>query len=301
MKEKPATFSTGFERSKLQTYLSLLKQYRGNQREFALWDYRRFGQVQAVVKQFVGRPLTELDVLEIGSGQRFASALLFHSAGARVIGIDMDFVATQPSLRSLAATWRRNGWERAVKTTVRQLLFDPAYYRALSEVSGLPLKRRTVPLQVMDACALDFPDNRFDLLYSSDVFEHLYDVDAAAREAARVLRPDGVAMIGLNLFPSLSGGHHFEWSDPDGAASRQVPPWDHLRQNRYPPQTYLNKLRERDYRAAFGRYFTILEVREHSQGAQHLTDDILRELTGFSREELLKDSITLVLSKSAGG
>jgi SAM-dependent methyltransferase len=300
MKEKPATFSTGFERSKLQTYLSLLKQYRGN-REFARWDYKRFCQVRAVVTQFVGRQLTDLDVLEIGSGQRFASTLLFHSAGARVVGVDMDLVATQPSLRSFAATWRRNGWERAVKTTVRQLLFDPAYYRALSDVSGLPLKRRTVPLQVMDACAMDFPDQRFDLVYSSDVFEHLYDIDAATREVARVLRPDGVAFIGVNLFPSLSGGHHFEWSDPDRAASRHVPPWDHLRQNRYPPQTYLNKLRERDYLATFGRYFAILEVREHSQGAQHLTDDILQELPRFSREELLKDSISVVLRKAAGG
>jgi ubiquinone/menaquinone biosynthesis C-methylase UbiE len=153
----------------------------------------------------------------------------------------------------------------------------------------------------MDACAMDFPDQRFDLVYSSDVFEHLYDIDAAAREVARVLRPDGVAFIGVNLFPSLSGGHHFEWSDPDRAASRHVPPWDHLRQNRYPPQTYLNKLRERDYLATFGRYFAVLEVREHSQGAQHLTDDILQELPQFSREELLKDSISVVLRKAAGG
>jgi hypothetical protein len=74
-----------------------------------------------------------------------------------------------------------------------------------------------------------------------------------------------------------------------------------LRQNRSPPQTYLNKLREPDYLAAFGRYFAILEVRAHSQGAQHVTDDILRELPQFSREELLKDSIHVVLRKAAGG
>jgi SAM-dependent methyltransferase len=178
MKEQPSTFSTGFERSKLQTYLSLVKHYRAN-REFARRDYERFREVCAVVTQFVGRQLTGLDLLEIGSGQRYALAPLFHSAGAPVAGVDMDHVVTQPSLRSFAATWRRNGWERAVKTAARQLLFDRAYYRTLSAVSGLPLRRRTVPLHVMDACALEFPDHRFDMVYSSNVFEHINDIDAA--------------------------------------------------------------------------------------------------------------------------
>lgn len=40
--------------------------------------------------------------------------------------------------------------------------------------------------------AIDFPDNSFDVIFSSNVLEHIVDVDAALQEMRRVLRPGGV-------------------------------------------------------------------------------------------------------------
>jgi SAM-dependent methyltransferase len=47
---------------------------------------------------------------------------------------------------------------------------------------------------------IPFPDESFDLVYHTQVFEHVQDLDQILSEIRRVLRPDGVM---LSLFPSL--------------------------------------------------------------------------------------------------
>jgi hypothetical protein len=42
-----------------------------------------------------------------------------------------------------------------------------------------------------DLCALTFADQSFDLVLCNELFEHVYDLDAALSEIARVLRPGG--------------------------------------------------------------------------------------------------------------
>lgn len=46
-----------------------------------------------------------------------------------------------------------------------------------------------------DITRLTFPDNSIDLLVSSDVLEHVPDIEAAFREMARVLRPGGLHLF----------------------------------------------------------------------------------------------------------
>ena len=53
-------------------------------------------------------------------------------------------------------------------------------------------KRRLLPFIHNDICASQFPDDSFDATFSCDVLEHVYDRDAALREAARTTRPGGV-------------------------------------------------------------------------------------------------------------
>ncbi len=58
----------------------------------------------------------------------------------------------------------------------------------------------------MDAEAMSFPDDHFDLIYGSSILHHL-DVGAASREIARVLRPGGRAVflepLGHNVLINL--------------------------------------------------------------------------------------------------
>ncbi len=47
----------------------------------------------------------------------------------------------------------------------------------------------------MDAQHLQFPDGSFDLVVSTENFEHLPDQKGHAEELARVLRPDGLCFV----------------------------------------------------------------------------------------------------------
>jgi SAM-dependent methyltransferase len=246
----------------------------------------------------LGKAPSEIRMLEVGCGQRFALTLLFHSVGARVTGIDTDFVDPKFSLKGMLSVWKRNGFERFAKTAIRHILFDRIYYSTLEKELGQPLKiDKELDVRLMNACALEFPDNEFDFIYSCAVFEHIDNVEKASSEVARVLKPDGIVSIGIHLFPSLSGGHSLEWAYPDTCPSKTAPPWDHLRQNLFPTHVYLNKLRETDYISIFNRYFTILDVRESYEGEEFLTDEILKELRDYSKEELLKRYIRVTMRK----
>jgi SAM-dependent methyltransferase len=100
-----------------------------------------------------------------------------------------------------------------------------------------------------DLCALSFPDLSFDLLVSSEVFEHIYDLRTGLAECLRVLRPGGVLIAtfpfaygrresiikarhrGPDLPPEIFGEpeYHGNPVEPDaGSLVYQVPGWDIL-------------------------------------------------------------------------
>jgi len=101
---------------------------------------------------------------------------------------------------------------------------------AASRAAGLPHVR----FQVMDATRLEFPDGRFDVVYSIDLIEHLHpeDVPAHLAEARRVLRPGGLLIVKT---PSELTGPH-EGEDPGDQG------FLHFREYRY--GTLLPLLRE---------------------------------------------------------
>jgi SAM-dependent methyltransferase len=199
---------------------------------------------------------------------------------------------------SFVRAWRADGLERAAKTLVRQLLFDPAYDRRLSELAGKPLSRRALDLRRLSVTELPFADATFDAVISNAVFEHLPDVPAAIAQVARILRPGGIAHIAIHLFPSLSGGHHMAWAFPGESVPAAVPPWDHLRGNRFPAHVFLNKLKDSDYRAGFAREkrLELLDwVTTRTEGESLLTPEIEREVGGgYSRADLLTREVIAV-------
>jgi SAM-dependent methyltransferase len=73
---------------------------------------------------------------------------------------------------------------RAVGVDISERILETARARA----AGAELVRANLE-------SLPFPDGAFDLVLSSQVIEHVLDAPAAARELARVLRPDGVLII----------------------------------------------------------------------------------------------------------
>ena len=95
------------------------------------------------------------DLLEIGCGAgRYTRAFLHYRPDLTVSGCDISHIALEEA--------------RAADTT------------------------RKIDYRLGDALNLPYEDNSFDIVVLFDVFEHVTDVDRAASEVARVLRPGGV-------------------------------------------------------------------------------------------------------------
>lgn len=96
---------------------------------------------------------------------------------------------------------------------------------------------------VMDGTKMEFQDETFDFIYSTNVFEHIKDFDAALAEQRRVARYGG--LIYSSWYPIWSGprGHHIHddasmaglWYELYGATKEVykndgtfIPDWSHL-------------------------------------------------------------------------
>jgi SAM-dependent methyltransferase len=62
-----------------------------------------------------------------------------------------------------------------------------------------------------DARRMAFSDNAFDLIVSTNTFEHIFGVEEALRECARILRPGGRLLIALPPYYSPWGAHLSNW------------------------------------------------------------------------------------------
>lgn len=82
------------------------------------------------------------------------------------------------------------------------------------ESEHLEVAAQTAPeayLQLAAAEALPYPENRFDLVLSHEVLEHVQDDRAAVAEMVRVLKPGGRAVIFApnRLYPFETHGHYW--------------------------------------------------------------------------------------------
>jgi len=126
------------------------------------------------------RPGEKLLDAGCGEGRHCFGAL---ERGARVVGLDLD----RPSLKAAAKPLRNRA-------------------EALGSLGAM--------LQG-NAFALPFRDESFDKVICAEVMEHVHDYPAAARELARVTKPDGVVAVTIptatseNLYLRL-GDEYFE-------------------------------------------------------------------------------------------
>jgi SAM-dependent methyltransferase len=189
------------------------------------------------------------------------------------------------------------------------LVFDKGYYDALEAAAGKRLRsfqpRITFVVADPEGANYPLPSESFDLIASNAVVEHVADVSGFAAEVWRLLVAGGYFYAIIHNFYSLSGGHNLEWAYPDENPSSRVPPWDHLRQNRFPSWTYLNRLKPEEYREAFGKYLQVvlLEGRDINhdpgglEGERLLTPELAAELSAYPRELLLTRAWCIIYRK----
>ena len=238
-------------------------------------------------------------VLEVGCGLQYPYVVLFHSAGVKVVGIDVEpLVRRDLRAGKYRELLRRHGAVMALRRLAGDALFHFAFYRPLGRSARLPMRHAGAQLVRMDATRCGFASESFDFVYSSACFEHLPDGDATLAEIDRVLKPDGIAEVEVHLFASMTGGHEPELYD------RRVPPagfplWGHLLDPDWKAPLFLNRWRDRQFREAFASRFQVLDkIVTSRHGHQYLTREIEAKLASrYPSEELSTESVLYVLRK----
>jgi hypothetical protein len=266
-----------------------------------------YQQHDETAQKFLARPLTACKVIEIGYGARPTRLIWFYGHGVDITGIDLD----QPILRGAPAeflsVYRKNGWERAFKTIVRWYINERHLRRALlddlSSNRGFKVELPLHSLVVGDATSQDFwtSHDGANYIFSEDVFEHIPadSLDRILPRMAASMAPDGLAFIKPMVYTGICGGHHLEWYPHTLTQHRHrhTEPWEHLRKNRHPANTYLNKLSRADYRRLFSLHFDILEETcvQPDMGRQFMTPEIHQELSHYPDEELFSNRVIFLL------
>ncbi|HEX8433806.1 class I SAM-dependent methyltransferase [Archangium sp.] len=279
--------------------IGVVNRVREVQHLYRMWQQGTLAQVDRTLNavreceerltELCGVKLEGLDVLDVGPGQQLKHMRVL-SVKNRVVGIDTDIVAQGFHLHDYVEMLRRNSVLRTVKTVTRKLLgwdelFEKSLARGLS-VQGFP----RLPVFLMDATRMSFPDASFDVVCSWSAFEHIEHPRTALAEVARVLRPGGVAYLAIHLYTSHSGSHDPRTLSNDGAAP---PYWPHLRpahQGSVRPNCYVNEVRLDEWKRLFhetmpGVHF----VHERQEELlPHLRELKARgELADYSDDELL--------------
>lgn len=252
-----------------------------------------------IIRTHVKVEVKEAKILDLGCGQTATQTVLFKADGADVIGIDMEVQTYKMNLKTFIQVIKTNGAERSIKSLLRHFLFDKRYFSELSLQYGKTMPWNKLDTRTMKGESLSFPDNCFDFVYSAWVFEHVADVPGVLSEINRVLKQSGIAWIGVHLFPSISGGHHLDWIYPDKSSSKTVQPWDHLLDNKFPVNTYLNKLRLDQYREIFHEQINVVDEKLSYEGDKFLTPEIEKILQskGYNREDLLTRTVVFICRK----
>jgi SAM-dependent methyltransferase len=253
-------------------FWQLVSGYRANvEREIA---ERRNNDIDAYIDRN-----SQLTILDLGNGRLRPQYRLLSSMGDRVYGID---VANRPSV-----SWINLSYKLA------RILF--------SCTAGLQrARRRNRRLVCGDVSFLPFRNGAFDLVTSVAAFEHFLDVPSVVKEVYRVLKPRGLAWIGIHPFACLSGGHNVSLTEnPLRHLPRGIDAWDHLRKRRRPFHVPLNEWRNQQYLAEVAKY---LEILNHycamREGEEFLTSEIENELSSYSRDELTCGAYVIVGRKA---
>lgn len=131
----------------------------------------------AVLTAATGAPLAERRLLEVGSGMGLTVATARKAMGAYAFGIEPGNDEYEGSLR--------------VSRDILALVgIDPS---VIQEGVGE---------------AIPFPDDHFDIVYSSNVLEHVDAPPKVIAEIVRVLKPDGYAQIVVPNYGSWWEGHY---------------------------------------------------------------------------------------------
>ncbi len=137
----------------------------------------------SLIEQYLGRSIRGARILEIGAGYGLFVGITTLQYGADTFGVEPG----------------SEGFGGSFEMGQRILLDNKVDVQRL--VEGI-------------AEELPFQDESFDVVYSTNVFEHVEDPTQAFAEAIRVCRPGGLIQIVIPNYGSFYEGHYATWYMP---------------------------------------------------------------------------------------
>lgn len=270
-------------------------------------NVKRSEELAGLLRRFTGMQVRGAHVLEVGCGQRAALSLLLAASGAEVCALDVEAPTYRMNPAILRQLLQTCGIHRTAKSAIRHMLFDRRFFNGLARATGMTLRPFPhIGIRVCDIAHAELPARYFDLVCSYDVLGHVVDVESAVKNINAALAPDGVGYVVVHLFPSLTGADCLEWVfalDPAYGARvpARVPPWDHLRDNRYPGDSHLNRLRLKDYQGIFHRHTTVI-AEDHQKEGNDLLSLAPRELLDeYTEEDLTTAYVAFTIRRRSRG
>jgi SAM-dependent methyltransferase len=260
------------------------------------------------------------NVLEVGSGFHLSLggvllAFAAQSGADSVCGIDLSLPTTLDHDQN------------------KKLFWDTIYNKFNLPLNKHDARITELQMNVEE---MSFPNNSFDLIFSNATFEHINDVNKALKECHRVLKPGGCLYIHWNPFTSLQYGAHdvgipyyYQWphlrlsfedhlikfkevlSDQSLIESASIAGHTinkvradkiqlNLAQSMRDMLGNLNKIRISELMSIVKNLkFDILyeEYSTYDNVEKFYTDQIQKELTDYSKEELLLHTHKIALRK----
>ncbi len=93
---------------------------------------------------------------------------------------------------------------------------DYLYSKGAGKVIGIDLMSNHPDILVMDMHHMTFPNNSFDVIYSSHSLEHAYDPQQVANEISRVCKTQGIVLIEVPVRYQTRGADLVDLVDHQG-------------------------------------------------------------------------------------
>lgn len=262
---------------------------------------RELQWLEQCVESKCNRTLRDCDILDVGPGQ-FPYQMIYFAQHNRVVGIDLDVVVQSFNPGDYLRMLRCNGVRRTVKTLGRKLVgIDRRYASEMMRQLDMKSFPKLV-IHQMDACKMTFSNDSFDLVHSRTVFQHLPDPAAGLAQLARVLKPGGIACVGLHLYSSETGSLDYR-SSP--GHPHQLPYWSHLQPalaSTVQSPVFLNKLRLQEWKSVFEKYMPgsdLILSHNPRPDAIACAKAMIKsgEINGYTADEILTDGILAIWKK----
>lgn len=163
-------------------------------------------------------PVCERETAYEASGPYFRSSLICTTCPGgsvpRERAVALALNETRPDWRALAI----HECSPAPRGISRKMQAECADYTATNFFEGEPLGSIVRDHRNENLEGQTFADERFDVVVTIDVFEHLFDPAKALREIHRTLKPSGVLISAFPMKPTL--GDAVRWRakrNPDGS------------------------------------------------------------------------------------